>query len=239
VIVFPAVDIRRGKCVRLVQGDVARETVYSDEPAEMARRWAMEGAEWIHVVDLDGAFGTGSNLEVIRAVRARVDCRLQMGGGLRSLETVRAVLGAGIDRVVLGTAVFKDPDWVRRAAAEFPDRVLAGIDAHEGEVKVEGWQEGSGQPVTQALRHVEGLGIGQIVFTDISKDGALEGPAVTATRTVLKSCKLGVIASGGVSSADDVKALKALEADGLRGCIVGKALYDGRLTLAAAIAAAK
>jgi phosphoribosylformimino-5-aminoimidazole carboxamide ribotide isomerase len=239
VILFPAVDIKDGKCVRLVEGDPSRQTVYSEEPAQMAKLWASGGAEWIHVVDLDGALGSGANLEVVRLVRDQVTCKIQMGGGIRSLDTVRALLHMGIDRVVVGTALFKDPAWVAEAVKEFPGRVLAGIDARDGEVKVEGWQEGSGRPVREALMHVESLGIGEVVFTDISRDGRLEGPALEPIRQVMKSTRLSVIASGGVSSAEDIRKLKELEPLGLRGCIVGKALYDGRLTLKDALAAAK
>jgi phosphoribosylformimino-5-aminoimidazole carboxamide ribotide isomerase len=239
MIVFPAVDIKDGRCVRLVEGDLAQQTVYSDDPVEMAARWEQEGAEWIHVVDLDGAFGSGSNLELVQRVRARVKCRIQMGGGLRSLEAARTLLTAGVDRVIVGTSMFKDPAWVRKASREFPGRIVAGIDARNGEVQVEGWQQGSGVPVAQAVRLAEQFGIAEVVFTEISHDGHLQGPAMDAIRTVLAATKLGIIASGGVSSAADVKTLKGLEANGLRGCIVGKALYDGRLSLTDALAAAK
>lgn len=239
MVIFPAVDIKDGKCVRLVEGDPSRQTVYSEEPAKMAKQWASGGAEWIHVVDLDGALGSGANLEVIRLVRDQVKCKIQMGGGLRSMDTVQALLHMGVDRVVIGTAIFKDPAWVRDAVKEFPDRVIAGVDARDGEVKVEGWQEGSGRPIGEALLHVESLGIKEVIFTDISRDGKLEGPALDSIRKVMQSTRMAVVASGGVSSAADIKSLKALEPLGLRGCIVGKALYDGRLTLRDALAAAK
>ncbi|HRY30428.1 MAG TPA: 1-(5-phosphoribosyl)-5-[(5-phosphoribosylamino)methylideneamino]imidazole-4-carboxamide isomerase [Elusimicrobiota bacterium] len=239
MLVVPAVDIKAGRCVRLVHGDPRRETVYSADPVETARRWASQGARRVHVVDLDAALGTGTNLDLIFRIRQAVDCEIQVGGGLRDIETVRRVLSVGIDRVVLGTALLKSPDWVKKAVDEFKGSIVAGVDASpSGEVKSEGWTENLGFPIIGTILHVEKLGIREVIYTDISKDGTLSGPNIETTRLILKKTKMGVYASGGVSGLDDIKALKLLEPEGLRGCIVGKALYDGRLAFADALAVA-
>lgn len=236
MLLIPAVDIKGGLCVRLTHGDPSQETVYGADPVEMARRWESEGARRVHVVDLDAAFGTGSNLEVIFKIKKALKCEVQMGGGLRSLDVVRRVMDQGLDRAVIGTAIFKEPAWVEEAVKKFGEKLVAGLDARDGEVKVQGWREGSGLQLANALMRVENLGFQEVVFTDISKDGALGGPAMDATRQVIKTTRLGVYASGGVTTLEDLKALKNLEREGLRGCIVGKALYDGRFQLKDALA---
>ncbi len=239
MLIIPAVDIREGRCVRLVHGDPANETVYSEDPAEEAKAWAVQGAKRIHVVDLDAAMGKGSNLDLILRLRRAVSCEVQVGGGVRGPEVLDRLLTGGVDRVVLGTAIFKDPEWTRAALKKYPGRLMAGVDAREGEVRVEGWREGSGRPVAEAVRHVAALGFEEVIFTDIGRDGALRGVNVEATRAALSAARVGVYASGGVTSAADIRALKALEPLGLRGCVVGKALYDGRLSFAEALAAAR
>ncbi|MBI4397421.1 MAG: 1-(5-phosphoribosyl)-5-[(5-phosphoribosylamino)methylideneamino]imidazole-4-carboxamide isomerase [Elusimicrobia bacterium] len=235
MLIIPAIDIRGGRCVRLVHGDPNNETVYSADPIEVARGWHAKGAKRIHLVDLDAALGLGSNLDVIFDIKSSVPCEIQMGGGLRSLEILSRVMEKGIDRAIIGTALFKEPAWVAEALRKYKGRLLAGVDARHGEVKLEGWKEGSGLALPEALRRVEGMGFQELIFTDISKDGTLSGPNVEATRAVMKSSRMAVYASGGVSCLDDIKALKALEPEGLIGCIVGKALYDGRLSFAEAL----
>jgi phosphoribosylformimino-5-aminoimidazole carboxamide ribotide isomerase len=235
MIIVPAIDIREGKCVRLVRGDPKKETVYSDDPAEIAKRWADQGAERIHVVDLDAAMGKGSNLEALKRIKSAVNVMIQFGGGLRTLEAVWKVVGMGVDRVVLGTALIKDPSWIKEAMEELGGRVVAGVDAKDGEVMVDGWQAGSGRKVEDVLKMVEELGVREVIYTDIKRDGMLEGPNVDGLRRVLRATKMGVYASGGISSLTDIQALRKLESEGIKGCIVGKALYDRRFTLSEAL----
>jgi phosphoribosylformimino-5-aminoimidazole carboxamide ribotide isomerase len=233
MIIVPAIDIREGKCVRLVRGDPKRETVYSDDPVEIAKRWADQGAERIHVVDLDAAMGKGSNLDALKRIRDAVKVTLQFGGGLRTLEAVWKVVGMGVERVVLGTALIKDPSWIKEAKEELGERIVAGVDAKDGEVMVDGWQSGSGRKLEDVLTMVADLGVKEIIYTDIKRDGMLEGPNVEGLRKVVSATKMGVYASGGISSLTDIQALR--KTPGIKGCIVGKALYDRRFTLSEAL----
>jgi phosphoribosylformimino-5-aminoimidazole carboxamide ribotide isomerase len=239
MLVIPAIDIKGGSCVRLLHGDPQQETVYSSDPVETAKRWVAFGAKRLHIVDLDGAFtGDLTNLDIARRIAEETGAFVQFGGGMRSLEAVQRVLSSGISRAIVGTALLTDSTWVELALREFAGRLMASVDARDGEVMVKGWQAGSGMKVPEVLSRIEKLGIREIVFTDIGKDGTLEGPNVAAIRSVLQSTRMAVYASGGISSVEDVTTLKALEPEGLRGCVIGKALYAGKISLPAAFAAA-
>lgn len=235
MIVIPAIDIREGKCVRLVRGDPKKETVYSDDPAEIAKRWAEQGATRIHVVDLDAAMGKGNNLEALKRIKESVNIMIQFGGGLRTLETVWNVINMGVSRVVIGTAILKDPGWLKEAMEELGGRVMAAIDAKDGEVMVGGWIDGSGVKISEALKRVEDMGFKEIIYTDIKRDGMLEGPNVDGLRQVLKMTRMSVYASGGISNLNDIQNLRGLEKDGLKGAVVGKALYDRKFSLSEAL----
>jgi phosphoribosylformimino-5-aminoimidazole carboxamide ribotide isomerase len=233
---LPAIDVRSGRVVRLSQGEPTRQTVYGDDPAAVAEQFVDEGARWIHLVDLDRAFGNGDNLAVIRRVVLQLGARvrLQLGGGLRSLELIRSGLDLGVARVVLGTAAAIDPDLVAQAVAEWgPDQVVVGIDARMGYVAIRGWTETSGERAEALAHRVARAGIETVIYTDIGRDGMLGGPDLTGA-TALRSSGAGVIVSGGVATADHIRG--ACQA-GLAGVIVGRALYEGRLTLRAAFAA--
>jgi phosphoribosylformimino-5-aminoimidazole carboxamide ribotide isomerase len=217
VILFPAIDLKDGACVRLVRGDMASATVFNRDPALQARQFADAGFTWLHVVDLDGAVAGGSrNGAAVAAIRNAVDLPIQLGGGIRDRAAIERWLALGIDRVVLGTAALRDPELVRDAAAAHPGRIVVGIDARDGQVAVEGW-------------------VAAIVYTDIARDGALCGIDAQAVAGIARQVRLPVIASGGVASLDDIAALKACEADGIAGVICGRALYDGRIDPAAAL----
>ena len=240
MIIFPAIDIRGGRCVRLVQGRADQETVYGDDPAAMGKRWQAEGAAWLHVVDLDGAFGARpQNLEVIRRLRRSVTIPIQLGGGLRTLDTMATYMEAGIDRLILGTAVLKDPDLVARALTAYPGRIALGLDAKNGLLAVEGWTETSSCTAAEVARELAPLNPAAIIYTDISRDGVKRGVNLEATRNLAQATDIPVIASGGVSSIDDIKTLLPLEPLGVIGVITGKALYDGNLDLKQAIRVAR
>ena len=230
---FPAIDLRDGKCVRLHQGDYAQETVYGDDPVAQAVAFAEQGAGWIHVVDLDAArTGVPENRHVVAAIAAAVDVPVQVGGGVRGREAALALFDAGVERVVIGTAALRDPDFVRELAVDH--RVAVGLDAKAGEVATDGWLIGSGRRVLDVARSFAAAGVDAIVVTDISRDGTLEGPDLDGLRDIAKATPVEVIASGGVGSLDDLRALRALEVDGRRlaGAITGKAIYEGRFTVA-------
>lgn len=231
---FPAIDLRDGKCVRLLQGDYARETIYNGDPVAVARDFAAAGARWLHVVDLDAAkTGRPANRDVVAAIAAAVPVPVQTGGGVRDEFSAGALLDAGVARVVIGTAALEDPRLVGRVAARHPGRVAIGLDARRGELAVRGWTEGSGVTVLEALERLAGSGASAVVVTDIGRDGMLGGPDSEGLAEVLAATDLEVIASGGVSSVADLVALRNLEAAGRRlaGVIVGKAIYEGRLTV--------
>lgn len=231
MILYPAIDLRGGRCVRLIQGDAARETVYGDDPAAVARRWVGEGAAALHVVDLDGAFtGRPLQLETVRAVAAAAGVAVQVGGGLRTLEDLQRVFAAGAARAVVGTRAL-DPEFLAAALDGWGSRIVAALDARDGIVAVAGWRELSGVAVAEAAERLRRAGVAEAVYTNVANDGMLQGPDVEGV-AALAATGLAVIASGGVSSLDDVARLKAV---GAAGAIVGKALYDGRLTLRAAL----
>ena len=240
MILFPAIDIRNGRCVRLTEGKFECETVFAEDPAEMAVRWADAGAEYLHVVDLDGALaGQSSNTEVIKRILAKVKIPVQVGGGIRTLANIEKMLALGVTRVILGSVAVRDPELVREACQKFPGQVVVGIDAKNGEVAVEGWGIGGGIGAVELAKKMAAVGVEYIIFTDISRDGMLSGVNVEATAELAKTSGIKVIASGGVSSLADIKALQLHEADGIEGCIIGKAIYTGALDLKEALAVLK
>ena len=240
MILFPAIDIRNGRCVRLTEGKFECETVFAEDPAEMAVRWADAGAEYLHVVDLDGALaGQSSNTEVIKRILAKVKIPVQVGGGIRTLANIEKMLALGVTRVILGSVAVRDPELVREACQKFPGQVVVGIDAKNGEVAVEGWGIGGGIGAVELAKKMAAVGVERIIFTDISRDGMLSGVNVEATAELAKTSGIKVIASGGVSSLADIKALQLHEADGIEGCIIGKAIYTGALDLKEALAVLK
>jgi phosphoribosylformimino-5-aminoimidazole carboxamide ribotide isomerase len=236
---YPAIDLRDGRCVRLVQGDFERETPYSDDPVGVARAFEAAGAHWIHVVDLDAARRTGDNLAAIEAVIAAVGVPLQVGGGVRDAS----LLDRGVARVVVGSLAVEDPDQVRRLAAAYPGRVAVGLDHRDGEVRVKGWREGSGLGVAEALARLPVDSLAAVVVTEIGRDGMMTGPDLSGLATVLAATAVPVIASGGVAGLDDLRALAGLREPGrgrgLAGVIVGKALYEGRFGVQDALDALK
>jgi len=236
VILYPAIDLKDGQCVRLVQGDMAQATVFNESPADQAKRFAKAGASWLHVVDLNGAFeGKPVNAGAVEGILGAFANPVQLGGGIRSMQTIEDWLTAGVSRVVLGTVAVKDPDLVLAACREWPGRVALGIDARGGRVAVEGWAEVSDLEACDLALRFEDAGAAAIVYTDIDRDGVLQGPNVAATAALADAVSTPVIASGGVSSLADLEALAA--APGISGAIVGRALYDGRVDLAEAIRA--
>ncbi len=240
MILFPAIDIRNGRCVRLTEGKFECETIFAEDPAEMAVRWADAGAEYLHVVDLDGALaGQSSNTEVIKRILAKVKIPVQVGGGIRTLANIENMLALGVTRVILGSVAVRDPELVREACQKFPGQVVVGIDAKNGEVAVEGWGIVGGIGAVELAKKMAAVGVEHIIFTDISRDGMLSGVNVEATAELAKASGVKVIASGGVSSLADIKALQAHAADGIEGCIIGKAIYTGALDLKEALAALK
>jgi phosphoribosylformimino-5-aminoimidazole carboxamide ribotide isomerase len=237
---YPAIDLREGRCVRLVQGDYARETVYRGDPVAVAEEFATAGAPWLHVVDLDAArTGRPANRDVVAAIVDAVRVPVQHGGGVRDDFSAEALLELGVARVVVGTAALEDPALVRRLARRHPGRIAVGLDARHGELAVRGWTEQSGTTVADALAAFEDEGVAAVVVTEIGRDGTLAGPDLAGLARVLAATDLAVIASGGVSSVGDLHALCSLERDGRRlaGVIVGKALYEGRLSVEEAVAA--
>jgi phosphoribosylformimino-5-aminoimidazole carboxamide ribotide isomerase len=233
--VIPAIDLRAGRCVRLRQGDFDQETIFGDDPAAMAARWQSEGATRIHLVDLDGAKeGHPINVEAVRDILGRVGVPCQLGGGIRDEATIAAWLESGIERVVVGTQALRDPEWFGHMARVYPDRLLLGLDARDGRVAAEGWLETSDVDALTLARRFDALPIAGIVYTDIARDGTLEGPNLGAIAAMARAVRTPVIASGGVGTLEDLHRLAELP---IAGCIVGRALYDGRFTLRAALAA--
>jgi len=234
--IWPAIDLRGGKCVRLRQGDYSRETVYGDDPAEVARRWVSEGATCLHLVDLDGARdGTIVNLKAIEAIVAAAGVPCELGGGIRDDATIQRLLDTGLSRLVIGTRALKEPDWFRSVARRFPQQLALGIDAKQGLVATDGWLETSSQRAIDLAQQFADEPIAAIIYTDIARDGMLAGPNLQAMQEMNDAVNIDVIASGGVTNADDVRNLAKI---GMAGCIIGRALYENTLTLADALAAA-
>lgn len=236
MILFPAIDLKGGECVRLVRGEMASATVFNTDPAAQARDFAALGFGWLHVVDLDGAFaGASVNGETVRAVRRAVDMKIELGGGIRDRAAIDYWLDLGIDRVVLGTAALRDPALVWQAAKDHPGRIVVGIDGRDGKAAVEGWAETSEIGIVELAHRFADAGVAAIVATDISRDGAMAGIDADAIAGFAREVGIPVIASGGVSSIADIAALKSHEKDGIAGAIIGRALYDGRIDPAEAL----
>jgi phosphoribosylformimino-5-aminoimidazole carboxamide ribotide isomerase len=235
--IWPAIDLRGGKCVRLRQGDYQRETIYGDDPAEMARRWVDQGATCLHLVDLDGARdGTNANLSAVKQIVAAVRVPCELGGGIRDEAAIELLLGIGLSRLVVGTRALKEPEWFRGVVRRFPWQLALGIDAKGGFVATDGWLETSKTRAVELAGQFAREPLAAIIYTDIARDGMLQGPNFEAMAEMNDAVEMEVIASGGVTSAEDVRRLAGL---GLAGCIVGRALYEETLTLAEALAAAE
>jgi phosphoribosylformimino-5-aminoimidazole carboxamide ribotide isomerase len=236
MILYPAIDLKDGQCVRLYKGEMEKATVFSDDPAAQAEAFAQAGCRWLHLVDLNGAFaGAPVNAAAVEAILARVSIPAQLGGGIRDMATIEGWLGKGLARVILGTVAVRDPALVKEAARSFPDKVAVGIDAREGMVAVEGWAETTDVTALDLARRFEDAGVAAIIYTDIDRDGAMQGPNVEATAALARAVSIPVIASGGVSSMEDLRALKESGAP-LDGAISGRAIYDGRIDVAKATA---
>ena len=226
--------------MRLTEGRFDAETVFADDPAEMALKWAGLGAEFLHLVDLDGALaGEGKNVPVIQRILKSVSIPVQLGGGIRNLETIEKLLELGVTRLILGSAAVKNPELVAEACKKYPGHIAVGIDAKNGEVAIEGWGQGSGVAATELAKKMASFDVETIIYTDISRDGMLSGVNVEATAALARACGVPIIASGGVASLDDIRRVKAVEGDGVQGCIIGKAIYTGAVDLKEALALAK
>ncbi len=236
MLIIPAIDVKNGRCVRLTQGRMDSETRYSDDPAEVARRWEAAGAELIHLVDLDGAVeGSARNFEVIRRIAGSVKVPVQVGGGIRDIKTAGTYLEmGGVKRIIIGTIAYEDPDLLKELIRRYPGRIAVGIDAKDGNVAIKGWETVTDLKAVTLAKRLEGEGIACIIFTDISRDGTLSGPNVQATQEMARSVRIPVIASGGISSIKDIESYKGT---GIQGIIVGKALYAGNVDLREAISA--
>ncbi len=236
MLVIPAIDLKDGQCVRLRQGRMDDSTVFGRDPVAMAGRWVDAGARRLHLVDLNGAFeGRPVNAEIVTAIAAaHRGCPIQIGGGIRSLETIEAYLAAGVAYVIIGTRAVEDPAFVDEACARFPGHVIVGIDAREGRVATEGWAQDSGVDATELARRFEGAGVSAIVYTDIARDGMMQGVNVEATACLAEAVSIPVIASGGISSMADIQALQRASGSGILGAITGRAIYEGTLDVAEA-----
>ncbi len=236
MLILPAIDLRNGKCVNLVQGRAGEETIFSDHPVKMAMQWQQEGAEYLHLVDLDGAFGAEvDNLHIVKEIVEVLQIPAQLGGGIRTMERLESVLGLGVTRAILGTAALKNPSLVEAACREYGPRIAVGIDAKDGMVATEGWLDISEKPALAFAKEMEDCGVQTIIYTDIKSDGMLQGPNLETTRAIADAVSVNIIASGGITSLQDVQALKAV---GVYGAIVGRALYTGALALTNAISVA-
>jgi phosphoribosylformimino-5-aminoimidazole carboxamide ribotide isomerase len=236
VLILPAIDLRKGRCVRLIRGDIRDETVYSKEPVSMAKLWQLKGAQYLHVVDLDGAItGEPTNLEHVFAIVKALKIPVQFGGGVRDFDTLKMILEKGVRRVILGTSAAQDEKFLRKALDRYGDRIVVGIDAKDGLVALKGWVEISKRKAVDFARDMQSLGVKRIIYTDIKKDGMLSGPNLKACKEIACALKIPVIASGGVTSLRDIEKLRRLERHGVEGAIVGKALYSGAMDLKEAV----
>ncbi|MEW6423461.1 MAG: 1-(5-phosphoribosyl)-5-[(5-phosphoribosylamino)methylideneamino]imidazole-4-carboxamide isomerase [Bacillota bacterium] len=240
MMIIPAIDLREGKCVRLTEGRPDRETVYSNDPVAMANLWEAEGARFLHVVDLDGAFaGKPKNLDIIKKIIATVRISVQVGGGIRDMGIIKELLESGAKRVILGTVAIINPDLVADACARYGEAILVGIDAKEGKVAIEGWGVTAEKDALELAKEMKNLGVKRVVFTDVGRDGTLKGPNLTAIREIAGTAGVKIIAAGGISTADDLLSLLKLEPFGVEAVIVGKALYAGTITLKEALRISK
>jgi phosphoribosylformimino-5-aminoimidazole carboxamide ribotide isomerase len=238
--VIPAIDIRKGRCVRLVQGDLRDETVYSQEPVSVAKLWKLKGAKRLHVIDLDGAFsGRLANLDYVKDIIKATDLKVQVGGGIRDLKTIEKVLSTGVSSVILGTSAVQNKDFVRESVKEYGRAIIAGIDAKKGMVAIKGWKQVTKVDAIGLAKEMVELGVGSIIFTDIQRDGMLEGPNFKSTKELAVAVKVPVIISGGISGYKDIEHAKRLEKHGISSLIIGKALYTGKIDLKQAIKIAK
>lgn len=236
VLIIPAIDLRKGRCVRLIRGDIRDETVYSKEPVSVAKHWQEQGAQYLHVVDLDGAItGEPSNLDHVFAIVKALRIPVQFGGGIRDFETLKAILDKGVRRVILGTSAAQDEKFLKKALDKYGERIVVGIDAKDGFVALKGWVEVSKRKAVDFARSMQGFGVKRIIYTDIKKDGMLAGPNLKACKEMACALKIPVIASGGVTSLRDVERLRRLERHGIEAAIVGKALYSGAMNLKEAL----
>jgi phosphoribosylformimino-5-aminoimidazole carboxamide ribotide isomerase len=232
VVIIPAVDIKDGKCVRLEQGAMDRETVFSAHPEQMAVQWEMKGAGKLHLVDLDGAVsGRPVNKQIIQRIAESVSIPVEVGGGIRSLDTIEEYIGLGVAEVIIGSSAYKNPDLVAAACERFPGRIIVGIDAKDGRVAVQGWTESTGVSAIDLAKEFEGGGVTALIYTDIARDGMKTGPNIESIRGMVRKTRIPVIAAGGVATIQDIEDLLILEADGVKGIIIGRALYDGFLSL--------
>ncbi len=237
MVIFPAIDIRGGKCVRLFKGDFSQETVFSDKPEEMAAKWEAQGGKFLHLVDLDGALaGRSVNLDVVKRIVDTVNIPVELGGGIRTMENIDEVLALGVQRVILGSVAVRNPELVKEACGKYGDRVVVGIDAKDGIVAVDGWGVSGDVEVTALAKEMAKAGVRTIIYTDISRDGTLAGVNVEATARLARESGVKIVASGGVKSMEDIRALLPYEKDGIEGVIVGKSIYTGSLDLQEAIA---
>jgi len=237
VLILPAIDLRNGKCVNLLQGRAEEETIFSDLPVEMAAQWEREGAEYLHLVDLDGAFqGTAGNLQIVKEITDTIRIPVQLGGGIRTMDRLDEVLALGVTLAILGTGALKNPPMVEAACKQYGDQIAVGIDAKEGMVATEGWLDVSQKPAVAFAQEMEDRGVQTIIYTDIKSDGMLKGPNLKTTQAIAEAVSVNVIASGGITSIQDIEVLKAI---GVYGAIIGRALYIGTLDLKAAITAAR
>lgn len=240
MLILPAIDLRGGNCVRLVKGDFKQETIYSEHPEEIALRWEGEGAEFLHVVDLDGALaGEPQNMDAIKQILQAVTIPVEVGGGIRSMESIDRLLSIGISRVILGSVAVHKEELVREACSAYGNRIVVGIDAKKGIVATDGWEKSASISAVELAKKLGAFGLETIIYTDISRDGTLSGVNVTETAHLARASGIKVIASGGVKSISDIEELKKRECDGIIGVIVGKSIYEGTLTLTEAIAASR
>ncbi|MGE5172357.1 MAG: 1-(5-phosphoribosyl)-5-[(5-phosphoribosylamino)methylideneamino]imidazole-4-carboxamide isomerase [Betaproteobacteria bacterium] len=236
MLIIPAIDLKEGKCVRLEQGLMDKATVYSDDPATMAKHWESQGAELLHVVDLNGAFaGVPKNLDAIKAIRAAIKIPIEVGGGIRDMATINSLVSIGVDRIILGTAAIENPAFVRDACEKFPGRIIVGIDAKDGMVAIKGWAEVTTVKAVDLAKQMQDYGVIAIIYTDIRRDGMLTGPNIEATKALADALHIPVIASGGVHTMKDIEDLLTVRYSGVSGVITGKAIYSGTLNLREAI----
>jgi phosphoribosylformimino-5-aminoimidazole carboxamide ribotide isomerase len=240
MLIIPAIDLKEGQCVRLSQGQMDRATVYSQNPAEVAKRWESTGAQRLHIVDLDGAIsGKPKNKDVIRSIRSAISIPVQLGGGIRDIKTIDEYLAAGIDDIILGTAAIKNPELLEKSCKMFPGKIIIGIDARNDRVSVQGWTEKTEMSAVDFAQQLDSSAVSAIIFTDIKRDGMLVGPNIESTAQLAKAVAIPVIASGGVSCIEDIKRLLEIESFGVKGIIIGRALYTGDIDLRECIELAK
>lgn len=240
MIILPAIDLKEGRCVRLEQGLMDKDTVYNDDPAAQALMWQEQGGEYLHIVDLDGAFaGVPKNKSAIKSIVEAIEIPSELGGGIRDLETIEAYLDLGITRVILGTVAKENPELVKEACRQFPGQIVVGIDAKDGLVAIRGWADVTEKLATEMAKEMEGFGVEAIIYTDIACDGMMQGPNIEATKALAEAISIPVIASGGLSTLNDIRRLLEIESSGVTGVITGKAIYSGAIDLREAVALTK